>query len=70
MRLRRADLSRPGYARRRRGKGFSYVDEHGRPITDPVEIERIAALVIPPAWNDVWISPGRCGRCCATTYAG
>jgi DNA topoisomerase I len=57
MRLRRADPSRPGYARRRRGKGFSYLDEHGRPITDPVEIERITALVIPPAWKNVWISP-------------
>ena len=26
-------------------------------ITDPEEVERIKSLVIPPAWQDVWISP-------------
>ena len=57
MRLRRADPSKPGYTRRRRGKGFSYLDADGRPITDPDEVERITALVIPPAWRDVWICP-------------
>jgi DNA topoisomerase-1 len=29
----------------------------GNRITDPERIERIEALVIPPAWRDVWISP-------------
>jgi DNA topoisomerase IB len=57
MRLRRADPARPGWTRRRRGKGFSYHDERGRPITDPDDVGRIRALVIPPAWTDVWISP-------------
>jgi DNA topoisomerase IB len=57
MRLRRSDPSRPGYARRRRGQGFSYVDGAGAPITDRAELDRIAALVIPPAWTDVWICP-------------
>jgi DNA topoisomerase IB len=57
MRLRRADPAAPGYTRRRRGKGFTYLDRSGAPLTDPVEIERITALVIPPAWKDVWISP-------------
>ena len=66
MRLRRADPSKPGYTRRRRGKGFSYLDEHGRPLTDPVAIERITALVIPPAWRDVWISPDPRGHIQAT----
>ncbi len=66
MRLRRADPSKPGYARRRRGKGFSYLDERGRPLTDPVAIERISALVIPPAWQDVWISPDPRGHIQAT----
>ena len=57
MRLRRADPSGPGYTRRRRGKGFSYADQHGRPLTDPDELGRIRALAIPPAWRDVWICP-------------
>jgi DNA topoisomerase I len=55
MRLRRADTSRPGFTRRRRGKGFSYYDPAGKPLTDAAEIDRIRALVIPPAWTDVWI---------------
>jgi DNA topoisomerase IB len=57
MRLRRVDPSRPGWTRRRRGRGFSYHDESGRPITDPDEVARIRALAIPPAWQDVWICP-------------
>jgi DNA topoisomerase IB len=57
MRLRRADPDRPGYTRRRRGKGFSYTGTDGRPLTDPDELARIRALVIPPAWQDVWICP-------------
>ncbi|HLL68890.1 MAG TPA: DNA topoisomerase IB [Micromonosporaceae bacterium] len=55
MRLRRSDLNRPGYTRRRRGKGFSYADEHGAPLTDPGQLRRLKDLVIPPAWTDVWI---------------
>jgi DNA topoisomerase IB len=57
MRLRRSDPSAPGYRRRGRGKGFSYEDEYGRPITDPDVLGRIRSLVIPPAWRDVWICP-------------
>lgn len=57
MRLRRSSPSRPGYTRRRRGKGFTYHDLTGAAITDQVELERIRALVIPPAWREVWICP-------------
>jgi DNA topoisomerase-1 len=57
VRLRRCDPNRPGYTRRRRGKGFTYQDPTGAPITDQAELERIRALVIPPAWRDVWICP-------------
>jgi DNA topoisomerase-1 len=57
VRLRRADPSGPGYGRQRRGKGFSYVDASRKPLTDPDELGRIRALVIPPAWKDVWICP-------------
>src|SRR3954453_2652150 len=57
MRLRRADTSKPGYTRRRHGRGFSYRDTGGAPLTDPAELDRVKALVIPPAWRDVWINP-------------
>jgi DNA topoisomerase IB len=53
----RVDPAEPGLSRRRRGRGFSYHDVTGEPITDPAEIARLKALVIPPAWQDVWISP-------------
>jgi DNA topoisomerase I len=55
VRLRRADTGKPGYRRRRRGKGFSYLDVDGRPLTDPAALARIRDLVIPPAWTDVWV---------------
>ncbi|HVQ13331.1 MAG TPA: hypothetical protein VMS40_07060 [Vicinamibacterales bacterium] len=45
----------PGIERRRRGRGFRYVDQHGRVIRRPDELDRIARLAIPPAWKDVWI---------------
>ncbi|HYZ29206.1 MAG TPA: hypothetical protein VE570_09150 [Thermoleophilaceae bacterium] len=56
-RLRRADCTGPGLARRRRGKGFEYLDEDGRRISDPDVLERIGDLAIPPAWQDVWVCP-------------
>jgi DNA topoisomerase I len=55
MRLRRVDCAGPGIHRVRRGRGFGYVDANGAKITDPKVLERIAGLVIPPAWDDVWI---------------
>ncbi len=56
-RLKRSDSSEPGVARLRRGRGFTYVDASGRPVTDREELERIRQLAIPPAWRDVWICP-------------
>ena len=44
----------PGYTRRRAGSGFRYVDAKGAACPDG-HLERIRALVIPPAWEDVWI---------------
>jgi DNA topoisomerase-1 len=61
-RLRRADPSLPGYSRRRAGKGFVYLDEDGRRIGDTEVLQRIRALVIPPAWEDVWICPWPTGH--------
>lgn len=54
-RLRRVDCAAPGIRRVRRGRGFSYLDPSGEPVTDPETLARIDALVIPPAWRDVWI---------------
>jgi DNA topoisomerase IB len=57
MRLRRSDTQALGIARRRAGRGFTYCAPDGRKITDAATLDRIKALVIPPAWTDVWISP-------------
>ncbi|MDQ1649577.1 MAG: topoisomerase, partial [Frankiaceae bacterium] len=56
-RLRRSDASRPGITRVRRGSAFGYVDAAGEEVRDADVLARIEALVIPPAWEDVWISP-------------
>ena len=53
--LRRSDPNGTGIRRRRRGRGFSYLRADGAPVTDPRALARIKALVIPPAWQDVWI---------------
>jgi DNA topoisomerase-1 len=47
--------SAPGIRRIRAGKGFSYRAEDGSRITSPEALARIRALVIPPAWSNVWI---------------
>jgi DNA topoisomerase I len=57
VRTRRVDCSAPGIMRVRRGRGFSYVGVDGQPVRDPELLARIRALVIPPAWRDVWICP-------------
>lgn len=61
-RLRRADCSSPGFVRRKRGRGFEYLDTGGERIDDPEVLERIRELVIPPAWKDVWVCPHPMGH--------
>ncbi len=56
-RLRRSDPSRPGIRRVRLVGGFEYLGPDGKPLTDERVLGRMDALVIPPAWEDVWISP-------------
>lgn len=56
-RLRRVDCSAPGIKRVKRGRGFSYVDAAGERVTDVETLTRISELVIPPAWEDVWVCP-------------
>jgi len=65
-RLRRSDCSRPGIRRRRRGKGFEYLDENDQRVKDPSVVERIRELAIPPAWEEVWICPYPMGHIQAT----
>jgi DNA topoisomerase-1 len=55
--LRYADLSKAGYQRQRRGGKFVYISPSGETVRDKKLIEWINSLVIPPAWEDVWISP-------------
>ena len=52
----------PGITRRRSGHGFTYLDPQNKTIHDPEELARIRALVIPPAWEDVWICPNPRGH--------
>ncbi len=47
----------PGIKRVRDGDAFHYVTARGKVIQQPKVLARIAALVIPPAWEDVWICP-------------
>ena len=54
-RLRRVDCASPGIRRVRRGRGFSYEWPDGSKVTEPDVLDRIAGLVLPPAWTDVWI---------------
>jgi DNA topoisomerase IB len=61
-RLRRSDCGGPGIKRVRRGKGFTYLSADGAKVTDPETLRRIADLVIPPAWEDVWICPWPTGH--------
>jgi DNA topoisomerase IB len=52
-------MARSGGITRKGSRGrFRYYDRNDRRITDPAVLERIEALVIPPAWKDVWISAG------------
>lgn len=52
----------PGFTRRKSGKGFSYLDQNGKPIHDDEALLRIRHLAIPPAYKDVWICPNPRGH--------
>jgi DNA topoisomerase-1 len=44
----------PGILRKRKGKKFEYYYK-GKKLTSEKHLERIKSLVIPPAWENVWI---------------
>ncbi len=56
-RLRTVSPHSKGFSRRRAGAGWVFLDQDSERITDPDEIQRIKSMAIPPAWQDVWISP-------------
>jgi DNA topoisomerase I len=64
--LRYVSDDKPGITRRRAGKGFVYYGPDGNRITDEATLKRIRALVLPPAWKDVWICPHPRGHIQAT----
>ena len=60
--LRYSTDARPGIARVRHGRGFTYRYASGRPVRDAATLSRIKSLVIPPAWTGVWICPDPAGH--------
>jgi DNA topoisomerase-1 len=60
--LRYVQGSGPCIRRMRRGKSFRYVGPDGKPLCDATHLGRIRALVIPPAWKNVWICPSPNGH--------
>jgi DNA topoisomerase I len=64
--LRYTSDEQAGIRRRRKGRGFGYIDTDGASVRDEVDLRRIRRLAIPPAWTDVWISPSPLGHIQAT----
>jgi DNA topoisomerase-1 len=60
--LTRSDPHGPGLTRERVEGGFRYRDPSGAEITQGDVVERVRALRIPPAWENVWISPDPLGH--------
>ncbi|MEO8753421.1 MAG: DNA topoisomerase IB [Casimicrobiaceae bacterium] len=58
----------PGIARIRRGDRFTYLHANRRPVRDNATLQRIAALAIPPAYEEVWICPHANGHLQATGH--
>ncbi|MEO6167944.1 MAG: DNA topoisomerase IB [Chitinophagales bacterium] len=59
--------SDPGIVRIRKGQSFSY--QHGNSkVKDAQELQRIKKLVIPPAWENVWICKLENGHLQVTGY--
>ena len=60
--------SNPGYFRQPNGKTFNYYDLNGKRIIDKKILKRITSLVIPPAWEKVWICPKETGHLQTTGF--
>lgn len=55
-----------GFYRIRKNVGFEFRDENKKTVQDKAILARINKLVIPPAWEHVWISPYENGHLQAT----
>lgn len=69
--IKKADLryisdSTPGITRKKDNGSFVYFDTDNKKITSDTILERIKNLVIPPAWDNVWICPSPTGYLQAT----
>jgi DNA topoisomerase I len=64
--LKRIDCSQPGITRRRRGRGFEYIEADGTRVSSEETLARIRELAIPPAWTEVWICTAPNGHLQAT----
>jgi DNA topoisomerase I len=65
--LRYVTDAKPGISRKRHGKSFRYfTSDSSGALSDPEILARIKSLVIPPAWNEVWICPIANGHLQAT----
>jgi len=66
MHLRYVSPGTKGYSRLRKGDHFEYFDAEGHLITNNEIQDRIKSLVLPPAWEEVWICPYPNGHLQAT----
>lgn len=64
--LRYVSDAKPGLTRHRTGKNFSYRTPEGAVCRDKATLARIKAMVLPPAWTNVWICPDASGHLQAT----
>lgn len=58
--------SQPGIYRKGIPGKFYYVNKDGKRITDVGQLNRIKALVLPPAWTNVWIASKKMAHLQAT----
>lgn len=63
--LRYVNDDEPGIRRTAHGDAFAYIHADGRSVS-AVDLQRIAGIVIPPAWSDVWICRDDIGHIQAT----
>ena len=64
--LRFTNLGRPGITREPAKAGWRYRGPDGKVLRDQKQIDRINALVLPPAWTEVWINTDPRGHIQAT----
>jgi len=64
--LRHSSDAEPGYTRKRMGRYWAYFDSGGKRVTDRVEIDRLTAIGLPPAYSDAWFCADPDGHLQAT----